>query len=63
MQRSKGPEVLGRALCHQRDLDPLLVVPTDVRVQSLRELLNARVSIEQFVLESPEEALTARIVR
>ncbi len=50
----------------QAYLYPLLVVPANVRVDHLNELLHGRAfpipRIEQLVLEAAEEALAGRIV-
>src|SRR5579859_4573990 len=51
----------------EREFDPFCVVPADVRVNDLDELIDGRGSpvtrIEQFRLESPEETFAGCIIR
>jgi hypothetical protein len=65
-RKSTHPEFDGADRA-KSDLDPLLVVPADVRVERLNELLNGGalpvLRIEQLVLEPTEEAFGSCVVR
>ena len=66
-RKAKAHPVFDRTERAKRDLDPLFVVPADVGVDRLDELLDGGVlpvsRIEQFVLQPTEEAFTSGVVR
>ena len=66
-RESKAHPVFDRAERAKRDIDPLLVVPADVQVDRLDELLNGGVlpvpRIDQLVLQPTEEAFASGVVR
>lgn len=58
--------VFDRTACTKRDLDPFLVVPTNVRVNDLNELVGADglpVSrVKQFRLQPSKETFARRVI-
>jgi len=65
-RNSKTLPVFEGAERAERDLDPSCVVPPDVRVEDLDELIYGRsppvARIKQFRLQSPEEAFTSCVI-
>ena len=66
-RKSKTLSVLDGAERAKGDLDPLLVVPADVGINYLDELLNGRglpvPRVEQFRFQSSEEAFARSVIR
>jgi hypothetical protein len=58
--------VLNRTECTKRDLDPFLVVPANVRVDDLDELVGADglpvPRVKQFRLQPSKEAFARRVI-
>lgn len=65
-RKTKAHPIFNGAKRAKGDLDPLLLVPADVRVDQINESLNGRAllvsRIGQFVLQLTEEALPGRVI-